>query len=249
MDYDKLNPGIRNLVALLRYHGFETVDSEDGETHEFECDREEKPYVSILLKDPKEMATESQRLLALLKQVLEIGPVAVGYEGGFNIQGSYDPMNGICVLDVVGAADRHLKPRYQQLNTAEAGLAMADLDELRRLESALETAEDQRWAFVNVATADLRLLLRTVCRGEGHGSPNMTGSCIISAVADLKETIQEQAAELTNVSERLGKARNIGDQMSNVCYNLAQQRDRSDHEKAMFEELYKKWDTLVREVL
>ena len=38
MNYDTLNPGIREVVRRLREAGFQTCDSGDGSTRQFECD-------------------------------------------------------------------------------------------------------------------------------------------------------------------------------------------------------------------
>jgi hypothetical protein len=66
IDLEKLNPGIRATVRFLREHGFETCDSGDGVTHEFECDLPH-PYVHIRC-DPSKLASETQRLIVLMKQ-------------------------------------------------------------------------------------------------------------------------------------------------------------------------------------
>lgn len=67
IDYEKLNPGIRATVRFLREHGFNTCDSGDGVTHEFECDLP-GPCVHIQC-DPHQLASEADRLVALLKGV------------------------------------------------------------------------------------------------------------------------------------------------------------------------------------
>lgn len=64
MDLEKLNPGIRATVAWLRENGFQTCDSGDGATHEFECDLPH-PYVHMVVT-PETAWTECQRLKALL---------------------------------------------------------------------------------------------------------------------------------------------------------------------------------------
>jgi hypothetical protein len=60
-----LNPGIRHTVQTLREWGFLTLDSGDGETHQFECDRE-CPYVVIRVA-PEKLVEESHRLMDLLE--------------------------------------------------------------------------------------------------------------------------------------------------------------------------------------
>ena len=65
VEMDSLNPGIRHTVQTLRAWGFMTLDSGDGETHQFECDRD-CPYVVIRV-DPEKLADESHRLMELLE--------------------------------------------------------------------------------------------------------------------------------------------------------------------------------------
>jgi hypothetical protein len=67
IDLEKLNPGIRATVRFLREHGFNTCDSGDGVTHEFECDLP-IPYVHIQC-DADKLASEADRLAELMKSV------------------------------------------------------------------------------------------------------------------------------------------------------------------------------------
>jgi hypothetical protein len=115
---EDLNPGIRRTVGLLWAHGFQTCDSGDGETREYECDRE-YGYVVIVVA-PEELIAETRRLVVLLKQhgvaVLVIGtgyatPDATGPTGGVWIQASYDPAeepDAPAVIDVSFIHDRML---------------------------------------------------------------------------------------------------------------------------------------------
>lgn len=99
-----LNPGIVKTVALLNAHGFPTSDSGDGETHDFECDREEA-YVVILLEDRHQLASEADRLRDLLRQHgVILNPVD---EDPF-VQADYDPANGIACIQLVGCKDSML---------------------------------------------------------------------------------------------------------------------------------------------
>lgn len=61
-----LNPGIRSTVWQFREWGFDTKDSGDGKTHQFDCDLK-CPYVHIETT-PDKLASEADRLLGLLKQ-------------------------------------------------------------------------------------------------------------------------------------------------------------------------------------
>ena len=105
-----LNPGIRNMVSWLRRQGFETCDSGDGETHDYECDHE-APYVAmIVLKD--KLVGEADRLKGLLGQSnIEVGVVD---EDGLSpsIQASYDPSDGSAVIFLSGLADKDLPPTW-----------------------------------------------------------------------------------------------------------------------------------------
>ena len=65
MDLNELNPGIRKTVAWLVSQGFETCDSGDGETHEFECDQPQ-PYVTMLVPACL-LVSEAKRLMYRLK--------------------------------------------------------------------------------------------------------------------------------------------------------------------------------------
>jgi hypothetical protein len=101
-DIEEMNPGIRRTVAFLRSLGFTTTDSGDGKTHEHECDRDE-PYVVMSVEEPYELAREADRLCRALENH-GIHVTAVG-EGAPAIQASYDPANGIGVLDLMGLDD------------------------------------------------------------------------------------------------------------------------------------------------
>lgn len=68
IDYDALNPGIRETVRWLRSLGFNTCDSGDGVTHEYECDGD-APYVAVRCE--KENAVcECDRLYTALMEKL-----------------------------------------------------------------------------------------------------------------------------------------------------------------------------------
>ena len=55
-----INPGIRELVSRLNAAGFKTVDSGDGETHDFECDRS-YGYV-VVLAPPTSLARTAEEI-------------------------------------------------------------------------------------------------------------------------------------------------------------------------------------------
>jgi hypothetical protein len=103
-----LNSGIRRVVALLRAHGFATCDSGDGETHDYECDRDHG-YVAVVVA-PAELATEADRLAALLRSAgVRIEPRGEEVvEGVTHIQASYCPADGVAVIDASPIHDRQL---------------------------------------------------------------------------------------------------------------------------------------------
>jgi len=63
-EIQSINPGIRSTVQKLREWGFETCDSGDGETAQFDCDLD-CPYVHIMV-DAESIASETDRLVGLL---------------------------------------------------------------------------------------------------------------------------------------------------------------------------------------
>ncbi len=103
-----LNPGIRRTVAWLNGKGWTTTDSGDGETHDFECDRP-NAYVVIRLKDPETLAVEAHRLLVALREEQGINLEAVNDDGRPCLQASYDPANGLALLDLMNVSDKLLR--------------------------------------------------------------------------------------------------------------------------------------------
>lgn len=104
---DEINPGIRRCVALLRAAGFETVDSGDGETHDYDCDRE-VGYVACRVR-PGDLAAETDRLTYVLRRA----GVRVELRGMedrpdvCHVQGSYAPGEP-AVIDASPLHDRML---------------------------------------------------------------------------------------------------------------------------------------------
>ena len=106
VDYDMLNPGIRETVRWLRSLRFETVDSGDGETHEYECDRDE-PYVVMHCYGHEELKENADGLMrALMDLGITVSPVGMG---PVYIQATYDPADGLAFIDLVGVNDAMLK--------------------------------------------------------------------------------------------------------------------------------------------
>jgi hypothetical protein len=100
-----MNPGIVKLVALLQANGFSTTDSGDGETHEFECDRD-YGYVVITV-EPTKMVEESDRLCAVLAQY-GITVVEISEQEAPCIQASYDPVTKSAFIDLMYVHDKLL---------------------------------------------------------------------------------------------------------------------------------------------
>lgn len=105
VDLVTLNPGIRRVVALLRANRFNTCDSGDGETHQHECDRA-TGYVAIYA-DRFRLVEEADRLVRLLG-AYGVSVDSIGNGHTASIQASYDPVNGIAIIDVSDIHDRML---------------------------------------------------------------------------------------------------------------------------------------------
>jgi hypothetical protein len=101
-----VNPGIIKTVTLLQQCGFNTVDSGDGKTHEFECDRE-NAYVSMTV-EPEKLVVESNRLAQVLAArgivVHEVNDESKPY-----IQGSYCPITKTAIIDLQHVSDKDLR--------------------------------------------------------------------------------------------------------------------------------------------
>ena len=98
-DYDALNPGIRATVRWMRERGFNTTDSGDGETHEYECDRG-WPFVAVKC-DKLTAIAECERLYAAILERLgtDVCPEWLSCEIW------YDATLGIPILEVNGISD------------------------------------------------------------------------------------------------------------------------------------------------
>ena len=89
----EVNPGIRKIVEWLNDHGFNTCDSGDGKTHDFECDQN-VPYVHMQVPDYA-MVSESKRLASLLRTKLhiEVQPMDEGCTVPV-VEARYNPADG-----------------------------------------------------------------------------------------------------------------------------------------------------------
>lgn len=105
IDVEDLNPGIRKTVLWLNSIGFETCDSGDGETHDYECDRDQA-YV-VMQVDPSKLISESHRLeIALADRGVAIEAMSI--EHAPCIQATYDPANEIALIELMCVSDRVL---------------------------------------------------------------------------------------------------------------------------------------------
>lgn len=93
-----LNPGIVKTVEWLRNHGFETCDSGDGQTHDYECDLP-VPYVHMMV-DPSKLVSETDRLVKLLsEQGVKLEPM--NQEGTTpTVDGGYSPLSGLASISL-----------------------------------------------------------------------------------------------------------------------------------------------------
>lgn len=102
-----LNPNIRETVQRLRSVGFHTVDSGDGETHEFECDLP-IPYVHIRV--PEKFIYESVETLMALLTRWGVSLSSGLQENDPHIVATYNPLDaGGAIVSVLNVHDRLLK--------------------------------------------------------------------------------------------------------------------------------------------
>lgn len=102
---DKLNPGVVKLVVWLNANGFKTIDSGDGATHDYECDRA-IPYVAITVEADK-MVAEGRRLARLLLEMHKITVEPMNAENDKPcIQCTFDPGWGEAgLIDLTNVSD------------------------------------------------------------------------------------------------------------------------------------------------
>lgn len=88
IDYEDLDPGIRQTVRWFRAHGFSTTDSGDGVSKAEELADDEGcalnyPHVVIVV-EPAELIAETDRTIACLKAIgIECDPFGVHVEGSY----------------------------------------------------------------------------------------------------------------------------------------------------------------------
>jgi hypothetical protein len=110
-----INPGIQRAVLMFQSYGFKTVDSGDGETHDYDCDRP-YPYV-VIESEPGKLVSQAHNVWALLNN-RGIQAVPVGTRGedageysAVEIQATYDPADGSAYIEVMYLHDRMLERR------------------------------------------------------------------------------------------------------------------------------------------
>lgn len=104
VDYDSLDPNIRETVRWLRARGFATSDSGDGsKAGEMEC-AEDFPHVYIMVA-PSYLVAETARLLRELTEAVDEGTIGSIGDAEVFIQGTYDPANGSGIIELIGMTD------------------------------------------------------------------------------------------------------------------------------------------------
>ena len=126
-DLEACDPGIRDLVVLLRIHGYNTVDSGDG--------------VSKLIGDSESLESSGIRdyphvvcrgnlndahMIAALLVSNGVPLVEIGIDGGVQIQYTLDICTGFEMIDVMGLNDADLC-RFQEI------LSTKTLDETKNV--------------------------------------------------------------------------------------------------------------------
>jgi hypothetical protein len=109
IDYETLDPGIRETVRHLRAHGFNTTDSGDGITKPAAGWPDDEvlhvPHVAIVCDDGCLMVAQADRLM----RILATGGVRVLPQSMDrtlpSIQASYDPADGTAVIILTGVSD------------------------------------------------------------------------------------------------------------------------------------------------
>lgn len=106
-DYDSLNPGIRETVRFLRERGYQTCDSGDGVTAEFECDPG-FPYVHMVCA-PDDLVEVANRLYALMRPFVDFERECSTAEEQWaapTIEASYHPLGGNAIVSLMNVADK-----------------------------------------------------------------------------------------------------------------------------------------------
>jgi len=112
VDYDSLDPGIREVVRWVNDHGFATCDSGDGVTKlsdpawDPDCIND-VPHVVITV-EPVRLVSQARRLLAALRAAGVPVDRLTPDGSGVGIQASYDPVDGTAAIILSGLDDAGL---------------------------------------------------------------------------------------------------------------------------------------------
>lgn len=111
LNYEELDPGIRELVRWLRSLGFDTCDSGDGESKPQERRFLDFQHVFIIVKEPQNLIEECLRLQTMLKRDhgIELKPSGPDEEGNPEVGGSFDPANRLATIEVYHIEDSMLR--------------------------------------------------------------------------------------------------------------------------------------------
>jgi hypothetical protein len=112
LNYDEIDPGIRETVRWLRSLGFDTTDSGDGKSKPRDPGEVlDFPHVFMVVKRPRWLVDEANVLRMLLHErgipIQQQGPDA----STPSIQANYDPGNGSATLMLMGVDDTMLIAR------------------------------------------------------------------------------------------------------------------------------------------
>lgn len=66
INYEELDPGVRQLVRILNRHGFITTDSGDGYSKDPEARWMDRPHVCISIEFPENIIPMADRLVAVM---------------------------------------------------------------------------------------------------------------------------------------------------------------------------------------
>lgn len=97
-----INPGVRELVAFLVERGWQTCDSGDVATHDFECDRP-YPYVVVQVEAAEVLVAADTIADQLNEAGVQLEPAC-----GRTVQANYCPIDGRAFVEVIGVTDADL---------------------------------------------------------------------------------------------------------------------------------------------
>ena len=113
LDPTTLDPGIRDVVLWLRWHGFTTTDSGDGVTKlaaGWPAD-EVTPWPHVFMRtEVADLGSEALRLHALLRAHDLLGD-------HMNITATFDPADGVAGLMLVGVTGAQLRAAVESKTT------------------------------------------------------------------------------------------------------------------------------------